>query len=103
MMNTTSDGDSGDKPAAADSEAPLLFGTLPGALMYVRRYPAGVPDTHSIRVAHLHVAETGDAFSGVGSDERAALFDSLTKITASSACTPSMLTFTPQRQTQRIR
>lgn len=79
MMNTTSDGEPGDKPWAADPEAPLLFGTLPGALMYLRPYPAGVPDTHSIRVAHLHVAETGEAFSGLGRDERAALFDSLTK------------------------
>lgn len=78
-MSTTTEGDAGEKSAPADPEALVLFGTLPGALMYRRRYPAGVPDTHSILSAHLHVAATAEAFSGIPSDERAALFDSLTK------------------------
>ncbi|HVY30065.1 MAG TPA: hypothetical protein VHB79_26085 [Polyangiaceae bacterium] len=57
----------------------MLYATMPGALMYRRCYPAGVPDTHSIRTAHLSVAAAGTAFANVPADERAAVFESLSK------------------------
>jgi hypothetical protein len=68
-----------EKPVPAFEDELVLFGVMPGALMYRRRYPAGVPDTHSVRSAHLHTAAVSEAFSGIPSGERAALFDSLTK------------------------
>lgn len=47
--------------------------------MYRRSYPPGVPDSYSIRTAHLNVAADNPLFSPIPEDERAALFDSLTK------------------------
>lgn len=46
--------------------------------MFRRAHPAGVPDTHGTRSAHLHAVE-GTAFAGISDAERGALFDSLTK------------------------
>jgi hypothetical protein len=50
---------------------------LPGALMYRRPYPPGIPDPHSARSAHLHAAAAAPAFASIPGDERAALFESL--------------------------
>lgn len=62
------------RPVAPGLE-PLAI--LPGALMYRRPYPPGIPDPHSARSAHLHAAAAAPAFASIPSDERAALFESL--------------------------
>lgn len=57
----------------------VLFGTMPGALMYRRPYPAGVPDTHSVLSAHLQLVGTSSLFASLPADEREGLFESITK------------------------
>jgi hypothetical protein len=48
--------------------------------MYLRPYPAGIPDPHTIRSAHLHVAASSSALLAViPKDERISLFESLTR------------------------
>jgi len=70
-----------DPKAPATQPPDLVISVLlPGAIMCRRPYPAGVPDTHSRRSAHLHFAKaTAAAFAGIPADERSALFGSLTK------------------------
>jgi hypothetical protein len=68
------------KATAQPPPGRLISALMPGAMMCRRPYPAGVPDTHSRRSAHLHCAKaTATAFAGIPVDERSALFDSLTK------------------------
>jgi hypothetical protein len=58
----------------------LPTATLPGALMYRRPYPAGLPDPHTMRSAHLHVAAgSSTALAAIPKDERVSLFESLTR------------------------
>ena len=53
---------------------------MPGALMYRRPYPPGIPDPHTIRSAHLHAAAASSVpLVAIPKDERAALFESLSR------------------------